>query len=125
MVPQDLELLSNLRPNVPVPGVQPTETFLEPVHVVAILIAVLLEAYAIRFGNLLEQDFVELGRTLQENPNLGVIVLVVIVAPLMEELAKARAGSARTLGRPSTSELASSRSWRRRIAPGCLGVVPS
>lgn len=56
--------------------------------VFAILIAVLLEAYAIRFGNLLEQDFVELGRALQENPSISVIVLVVIVAPLMEELAK-------------------------------------
>ncbi len=56
--------------------------------VFAILIAVLLESYAIRIGGILEQEYVRLGEALRENPSLGLILLVVVAAPLLEELAK-------------------------------------
>lgn len=56
--------------------------------VFAILIAVVLEGLAIRAGDLFQQEYVALGRALQRNPSLGIILLAVVVAPVMEELAK-------------------------------------
>ncbi len=54
----------------------------------AIIIAIVLEGLAIRAGDFFQQESVALGQALQRNPSLGIIILAVVVAPIMEELAK-------------------------------------
>jgi RsiW-degrading membrane proteinase PrsW (M82 family) len=56
--------------------------------VFAILIAVILESLFVGVGEALQREYVRLGDALRESPNLRIILLAVVIAPVMEEFAK-------------------------------------